>query len=193
MRCIVWQRSVPPFGSDTLAKTLHSENSIREEWRFIPGECWFTGKKEVSYYQVAPACVTRGLPLPEVKGRDGEVPFVIGSRHPCGALSFAALPLLDPTRMSYTPKADVHFDAALEIGSPVGVFGRFESLVLADQAGGRQIVAHDILGGEVVDITALCRRAAGRIALPGDELLRIGSSQNPPGDDSEPGVVVEVI
>jgi hypothetical protein len=95
--------------------------------------------------------------------------------------------------MSYTPKADVHFDAALEVGSSVGVFGHFASLVLTDRTCGRRIVAHDILGGEVVDITALCSRAAGRVALPGDELWRIGSSQNPLGDDSESGAVVEVV
>lgn len=193
MRCIAWQRSIPPFGSDAMAKTLHSEKSIREEWHFIPGECWFTGKREASYYQVAPACVTRGLALPDVKGMDGEIPFVVGSRHPCGALAFAALPLLHPMKMSYTPKAEVRFDAALEIGSPIGVFGRFGSLVLDDRTDGRRVLAHDILGGEVSDITALCRRDAGRIALPGDELLRIGSSRNPSGDDSEPGVIVEVV
>ena len=192
MRCIVWQRVAPPFGSDTAAKTLHSEASIREEWRFIPDECWFTGKREVSYYQVAPACVTRGLPLPEVKGANGEVPFVIGSRHPNGALAFAALPLLDPVKMSHTPKAEARFDAALEPGVSVAVFGRFGSLVLDDQTEGRRILAKDILGGGAVDITAKCVRMAGKIVLSGDELAKIGMSKNPSGDDSEPGVVVEV-
>ena len=192
MRCVVWQRLAPPFGSDTPAKTLHSEKSIRESWRFIPGECWFTGDRETSYYQVAPACVARGLALPEVIGSDGDIPFVIGSRHPGGALAFAALPLLDPVKMSYTPKAEVRFDAALEVGVPVGVFGRFGSLVLDDRTDGRRIFAHDVLCGERVDITALCVRTAGKVVLPGCELSRIGSSQNPQGDDSSPGAVVEV-
>ena len=192
MRCIVWQRDVPAFGSDTAAKTRHSEKSIREEWHFIPEECWFTGKKEISYYQVAPASVTRGLPLPEVKGANGEVPFVLGSRHPNGALMFAALPVLDPVKMSYTPKADVRFGAALEPGVPVGVFGEFGSLVLDDRTDGRRVLAHDILGGESVDITAQCHRAAGRIVLPGDVIAGIGSSQNGKGDDSQPGAVILV-
>ncbi|MBQ6329040.1 MAG: hypothetical protein IJI35_08515, partial [Kiritimatiellae bacterium] len=192
MRCIVWQRVAPPFGSDTAAKTLHSEASIREEWHFIPDECWFTGKKEISYYQVAPACVTRGLPLPEVKGTGGEVPFVVGSRHPNGSLAFAALPILDSVKMSYTPRAEVRFDAALEPGVPVAAFGRFGSLVLDDRTGGLRVFARDMLGGEPVDITAQCHRAADRIVLPGDVIARIGSSQNGTGDDSEPGAVVEV-
>ena len=192
MRCIVWQRVAPPFGSDTAAKTLHSEASIREEWHFIPDECWFTGKKEISYYQVAPACVTRGLPLPEVKGTGGEVPFVVGSRHPNSSLAFAALPLLDPVKMSYTPRAEARFDAALEPGVPVAAFGRFGSLVLDDRTGGRRVFVRDILGGEPVDIAAQCHRAADHIVLPGDVIARIGSSQNGAGDDSEPGAVVEV-
>ncbi len=192
MRCIVWQRGVPAFGSDTASTTRHSEKSIREEWHFIPGECWFTGKKDITYFQVAPASVTRGLDLPEVKGTNGEIPFVLGSRHPNGSLAFAALPLLDPVKMSYTPKADVRFNAALEPGVPVGVFGEFGSLVLDDRTEGRRVSARDILGGDPVDIAARCRRAAGRIFLLGGLMSRIDSSQNELGDDSQPGTVILV-
>ena len=120
------------------------------------------------------------------------MPFVIGSRHPNGSLAFAALPLLDPVKMSYTPRAEARFDAALEPGVPVAVFGRFGSLVLDDRTGDRRVFARDMLGGEPVDITSQCHRAADRIVLPGDEIARIGSSQNGTGDDSEPGVVVGV-
>lgn len=191
-RCLVWQRIAEPFGSDTPARTLHSEASIRESWRFIPDECWFTGAREASYYQVAPACVTRGLALPSVKGEGGEVPYVLGSRHPNGALAFAALPLLDPVRMSYTPKAEVRFDAALEPGVPVAAFGRFGTIVMNDLTGGGRVLARDLLGGETVDLTPKCVREAGRIVLPGDELAEIGAAMNPEGDDSAPGAIVEV-
>jgi len=192
MRCLVWQRRVEPFGSDTAARTLHSEASIRESWHFIPDECWFTGEKEASYYQVASACVTRGLPLPEVKGENGEVPYVLGSRHPNGALAFSAVPLLDPVKLSYTPRVEVRFDAALEPGVPVAVFGRFGSLVLNDRTENGRVLARDLLGGETVDLTAKCVRAAGKIVLPGKDLAAVGASQNPTGDDSEPGTIVEV-
>ena len=193
MRCIVWQRDVPAFGSDTSAKARHSEKSIREEWHFIPGECWFTGKQEVTYFQVAPASVTRGLDLPEVKGANGEIPFVVGSRHPNGALAFAALPLLNPVKMSYTPRAEVRFNAALEPGVPVGVFGEFGLLVLNDRTEGHRVLARDVLGGVPIDITARCRREAGRIILPGEVLAKIGASRNPADDDSQPGVVIIVM
>ena len=86
----------------------------------------------------------------------------------------------------------MRFDAALEPGAPVGVFGRFGTLVLDDRTGGRRIFARDILGGKSVDITAKCVRAAGRVVLPGDVLAEIGASKNPSGDDSEPGALVKV-
>ena len=136
--------------------------------------------------------MTRGLALPEVEGANGEVPYVVGSRNPNGALTFAAMPLLDPVKMSYTPKAEVRFDAALEPGVPVGVFGRFSKLMLDDMTGGCRIFARDILGGKSVDITTQCVHEAGRVALPGDVLAEIGASKNPSGDDSEPGAVIEV-
>ena len=192
MRCVAWQQVAPPFGSDTAIKTLHSDESIREEWHFARG-AWFTGYKEVTCFQVAPARIARGLPLPEVEGTDGEAPYVVGSRHPNGALAFAALPLLDPVKLSWTPKATVRFNAALEAGVPVCVFGRFGSLVLNDRTEGGRIVARDILGGDAVDLTAQCRRENGKVVLPGDALAKIGASQNPPGDDSEPGALVEVL
>ena len=125
--------------------------------------------------------------------RDGEVPFVVASRHPEGALSLAALPLLDPAKGSWTPAAEARFDAALEPGVPVGVFGRFGSVVLDDRTEGRRVAARDLLGGEPVDLTARCVREAGRIVLPGDALAAVGASRNPPGDDSEPGALVEVV
>ncbi|MBO7166917.1 MAG: hypothetical protein J6V88_05255 [Kiritimatiellae bacterium] len=192
-RCITWQRIATPFGSDTSAKTLHSDNSIREEWHFIPDECWFTGKKDVTYFQVAPASVTRGIALPEVKGENGEIPYVVASRNPNGALTFSALPLIDSVKKCYTPKAEARFDAALEKGTPVAVFGKFGSLVLDDCTDGRRIVARDIIGGDAVDITDKCVKSAGKIALPGEEIAKIGASMNPNGDDSNPGAIVEVM
>ena len=103
------------------------------------------------------------------------------------------LPLLDPAKGSWTPAAEARFDAALEPGVPVGVFGRFGSVVLDDRTAGRRVAARDILGGEPVDLTARCVREAGRIVLPGDALAAVGASRNPPGDDSEPGALVEVV
>jgi len=191
-RCVYWQRIAPAFGSDTAAKIRYSEKTIREDWRFKPNECWFTGPNEKYYHQSAPAVVTRGLPLPEVKGTDGEVPYVLASRHPNGALAVSVMPVLDQHKGSYTPLADIRLDAVLEPGVPLAVFGVMRSLSLADGTGGASVFARDLCHGKWIDVTLLCRRTEGRIVLPGEELAKIGASQNPSGDDSEPGALVEV-
>jgi len=193
MRALVWARQAPPFGSDTDAKVRHSAKSIREDWHFLPDQCWFTGPNERYYHQTAPAVVSRGLPLPQVRGVTGEVPYVLASRHPNGSLAVAAMPVLDQHKGSYTPQAEVTVEAALEFGVPLAVFGHVKDLSLADGTDGGNVVVRDLLGGAAVDVTSRCRREAGRITLPGDELSRIGTSCNPDGDDSQPGVIVEVV
>ena len=192
MRALVWTRIAPPFGSDTSAKTKYSEKSIREDWRFLPGQCWFTGQNERYYHQTAPAVVTRGLDLPDVRGENGEVPFVLASRYPGGALAVSAMPVLDQHKGSYTPKAAITLASALEPDVPLAVFGMPGSLTFDDGTRGGRVLVRDLLGGRPVDITALCRRESGRITLPGAELAKIGTSMNPAGDDSQPGVLVEI-
>jgi hypothetical protein len=66
------------------------------------------------------------------------------------------------------------------------------SLTFDDGTRGGRVLVRDLLGGRPVDITALCRREGGRITLPGAELAKIGTSMNPAGDDSQPGVLVEI-
>jgi len=192
MRCLLWNRLAPPFGSDTAARVRYSEKSIREDWLFKPGQCWFTGQKTVYYHQTAPAVVTRGLPLPEVRGTSAEVPYVVASRHPNGALALSVMPVIDQNKGSYTPKASVTLDAALEVGVPLAVFGHAESVILRDATDGEPIFARDLLGGKTQDISAACRRADGRIVLPGALLAKIGSACNTGADDSQPGVLVTV-
>ena len=193
MRCIVWQRLAPPFGSDTSAKVRCSGKTIREDWLFQPDQCWFTGPNRRYYYQVAPAVVTRGLPLPEVTGETGEVPYVLASRHPNGALAVSALPVLDQRRGSYTPRASISLEATLEPGVPLAVFGEVGSLTLRDGTDAGRVLVQDLLGGKATDVTAWCRRTSGRLTLPGPLLAKIGRAGNPDGDDSQPGVRIDIV
>lgn len=191
-RCLAWQRIAPPFGSDTDAKVKYSETSIRENWHFIPNQCWFTGPKDIFYHQTAPAKVTRGLSLPEVIGTNGEVPFVIANRNPNGALAVAALPLIDQHKGSYTPSASIKLDAELTPETKLGVFGHVGSLTLADNTNGMHIFARDMIGGAPTDITDKCVRSASKITLPGNLLAKLGSAFNTQTDDSEPATLVTI-
>lgn len=189
-RCIAWQRLAPAFGSDTMARTKYSQESISENWHFIPNQCWFTGPRDVWYQQTAPAVVARGIELPKVHSANGEAPYVVASRNPNGIVTVAALPVIDQTKGSRTPKVDVTLAAELSDEAPLGVFGHLGSLTLHDATAGERIFARDILGGPAIDITAQCARHEGMITLPGDLLTRLGSAFNAPSDDSEPGTCV---
>lgn len=192
LRALAWARIAPPFGSDTTAKVRYSEKSIREDWNFLPGQCWFTGPNERYYHQTAPAVVARGLPLPEVRGENTEIPYVLASRHPNGSLAVSVMPVLDRHRGSFTPTASISLEAALEPCVSLAVFGVAGSVSLRDGTCGARVFARDILGGDKVELTPLCRHKEGRIVLPGDLLARIGAALNPSDDDSQPGVVVEI-
>ena len=91
-----------------------------------------------------------------------------------------------------TPATEITLDAALSPDAPLGVFGDCGAVVLRDGAAGRRIRARDLAGEAAHDITSLCRREGGKVALPGDVLARIGRERNPSGDCSSPGVVVSV-
>ena len=144
--------------------------------------------------QTAPAVVARGLPLPEVKSMEpgGDVPFVVAGGNPSGAKSVAAIPFVTRDRGFHTPRASITLDARLAPGEPLGIFGEMGELVvtIAGQSPSR-VLACDLAGGFAEDITAHAVCDGGRIALPGDTLRRIGTRQNPTGDDSSPGLVLE--
>ena len=90
VRAVRWHRIAPAFavGSNPV---LTSPDSLTDKWLFLKDESWDVhegGELTMS----APACVTRGLPLPTVSLATGTVkPYVVASRNPNGAVSIATL------------------------------------------------------------------------------------------------------
>lgn len=74
--------------------------------------------------QSAPARVTRGLPLPDVKCNE-EPPYVVASRNPNGAITIGTLGRISNEKGYYFPKADV----TLKIGKITGKIGIFGYLI----------------------------------------------------------------
>ena len=194
-RCVNWHRISPPFGSDCGIRLARSADRIEENWRYEPGSTWWKAVFRREIRQTAPAVVSRGLPLPEVRSMDpgGEVPFVAAGRNPNGAKSVAAIPIVTQDRGFHTPLASVALDARLERGEPLGVLGEFGELSVT-VAGGRpsRVLACDLAGGGAEDITAQVDCGDGRIVLSGEVIGRIGTRQNPTGDESSPGLVLEL-
>ena len=194
-RCVNWHRISPPFGSDCGIRLSRSADRVEESWRFAPGSTWWKAVFRREIRQTAPAVVSRGFPLPEVRGMDpgGDVPFVAAGRNPNGAKSVAAIPIVTQDGGFHAPLASVALDARLERGEPLGVFGEFGELSVT-VAGGRpsRVLACDLAGGGAEDITAQVDCGGGRIVLPGKVIDRIGTRQNPTGDESSPGLVLEL-
>lgn len=184
-RAVRWQRLAPAFRATKGFETRHSSESITEHWYFKKGEFWCKEMCEKNIAQIAPARVARGLPLPEVTAAD-ERPYVACSRHPNGALSVGAFPIVRNKRL-YTPLAQVRIDADWPFGVPLGVFGRLESLSVRAAGGGR-VFAADLAGGVARDITEACAFRDGEIVLPGAELAEIGKDCD--SDLSLPGTLV---
>lgn len=187
-RAVLWQRLAPAFGSDRGVRIRASAETVSETMRFEKDTTWWEAVFGRTVTQTSSARVTRGLPLPEVKPRGAERPFVLASRNPNGTVTVGVLPHITPGRGYHTPEADVALDADLT-GAPLGVFGSPASLTLRCAKRGR-VRAGDMLGGEAEDVTSACVFAEGGVTVPGAVFARIGRRMNPAGDVSEPGTVL---
>ena len=135
------------------------------------------------------------MPLPEVSVEGGEMPYVLASRYPNGAVCVATVErLLLEEHTWTTPRAEI----TLQIGNargPVGVFGYYHSLKLCYDKPlpeDARIWAQDLIGKQPVDITSEVEISGTTLTLSGSLLERIGTQASTPGDESAPGLVLVV-
>ena len=189
-RAIAWQREAPAFTAASGLKTLTSEAVLTDCWKFAPGCTWWTPVFGRTVEQKAPAVVARGLPLPKVTPLTVDVPFVLASRHPNGALTVGALPRLTVEKSFHTPPAAVALDADWTPGVPLAVFGTFASVSVRAQATGRRVHVRDLAGGKTRDVTDSCRFDGTRLTIDGKAIRCWALAK---GDRSIPGVRLELV
>jgi len=132
-----------------------------------------------------------------VKVEAGELPFVVASRNPNGALTIATLGrtiCTDPTDRKYwTPLADITLVAG-KLAGPIGIFGHYKTLSLTFDVPliGHTILAQDILDNQAKDITVQVRIDGNTLTLPGKLIDQIGLEKATPGDKSDPGLVISI-
>jgi hypothetical protein len=199
VRAVRWHRIAPAFPANAVPVEV-DDNYLTDTWTFAPGEFWtaaldWTHNRNTAgetMAESAPARVTRGLPLPEVKC-DGELPFVLASRNPNGAVSVASIGRVFHDQGYVTPKADVTLNTG-PLDAPVGIFGYFDSLTLVTDAplGDVTIMAQDLAGDVATDITERVTLDGNRLIIPGAVIEEIGLSAAAPGDLSDPGLVLVV-
>ena len=72
-RMVRWQEFMPPFGAMDEPGEIDA-HLLEDEHVFLPGETWLAAQIGKSLVQRAPARISRGMALPEVRC-DGEPPF----------------------------------------------------------------------------------------------------------------------
>ena len=191
VRAARWQRISPPFGIGK-SKAYIDTKILSDKWFFEKGETWCDAVLNKEIIQSAPAIISRGMPLPEVK-TDGIPPFVVSSQNPNGTVAIATLPRAIEGKRISVPLADICLDIN-DSTSPIGVFGYYRSLTLKlpVRPDNNRIYAQDLAGDEAVDITEKVRYDSNKIIIPGDLIKEIGTSSAEKGDISDPGLVLNI-
>jgi hypothetical protein len=191
VRAVRWQRTAPAVKAGRTKVALGAER-LGDTWPFREGDSWAPDSIGRSITQTAPAVVARGLPLPEVEAA-GEVPYVAAARHPGGATAVGTFPRVLGERRLTLPLASVTLELAPET-DVVGVFGRYERLVLRLGEGRRvaRVRAQDLAGDEAVDVTDRVEVKEGTVVVPGTLIDEVGLSAATAGDLSEPGLVLKL-
>lgn len=184
-RTVAWQQFLPPFG--ITEEEIHvSDQWLKDRWRFSKGETWMNAALGQTVEQKAPAVLSRGIALPRV-ACEGEPPFVTASAHDrCAAI--ATHGRTDVGRSWYEALANVQMTVR-KTTDRIGVFGNYRSLAIEGMnADGKRILAQDLLGGKVFDLTNAYK--ADKLVLSGDAIRKIGCGCASDGDQSCPGLVI---
>ena len=190
-RMLRWQRIAPAFRADACPVLVSDE--ILEDAHYI-APMWYAPASDKVVTQRAPAALARGIALPAVNVETGDKPFAVASRNPNGAIGVAALGRTsDEAHYHTNPTAQVTLDAG-DLTGKIGVFGVYGSLTLTfhQSLEGKAILAQDLLADEALDITNRVTIHENSITIPGELIREIGTSQNPAGDPSEPGLVLQI-
>ena len=196
IRAAHWHRIAPAFcGSMTV-----SSSALHDTWRFLnPNEemeaWWFDMPMAQScirdsiFAQTAPSAIARNCDLPEIlPDSNGMIPYVVVSENPCGAFSVATLGRTMEREYVF-PRCDV--SVRVGMAATVGVFGEYRNLILKTERKEKPTVfMQDLAADFAYDITGRIHFSNGIITIPGDLISKIGTSEQPMDDTSEPGVLI---
>lgn len=190
-RAVNWYRFAPPATMSDLKINI-GEKLLTDLWNFGPRPDQFNNVLAV---QSAPAVVSINMALPTVSPVGNEAPYVISSVHKNGAVAVAVLPRTSVEKGIYTPLAKVSLPVDKKT-TTVGIFGQYEQLTLTGlsaSSGKIKVMAQDLAGGEVVDITKEINVSGNNVVIPGATIQRVGTMKNTEKDLSESGLVLKIV
>ncbi len=195
IRTVRWHRIAPAFAVSA-KNTRVDENRLCETWNVVSQkdeiEAWWKYVDGDTIERDAPARISRGLELAEVEpDKNGNVPFVISSKNPNGAVSVATLGRTAGHEY-FIPRCAVAVDAGR--ADTFGVFGFYSCLTLKAEniSDNTKVFIQDLAGDTACDITEDCKIKEGELTISGELIEKIGQSCNAEGDTSEPGVVIKL-
>lgn len=201
LRAVRWHRIAPAFGVDA-DETYISNELLSDSWRLenVKAEIeeWWLHNPLIEGFlndniitKTGCAAISRRMKLPKVvPDENGDIPYIVASKNPNGAVSVATLGRTRG-RNYWIPECEVEIDA--EGAEIIGVFGEYEKLIIKNcrkKIG--KVLMQDLADENAYDITELVEMSENRIIIPGDLIKRIGRISQPDNDSSEPGVVVKI-
>lgn len=194
-----WHRIAPAFAADKNNVCI-SEKMLIDTWNLQNSEAeieswWFkmgpikNHIKSDTITKTACAAISRNMPLPVITpDENGEIPYVIASRNPNGAVSVAFLARTNK-RKYYTPLCDVSLDAA--DSDTFGLFGYFKSVTLnfSSEKTNVKVYAQNLSDDFSYDITDQVHTDGKNITIPFSAVDKLCISE----DKSEPGLLVKII
>ena len=171
---------------------INKEEEIETWWLVHMGSIFRHISEDGLLTKTAPAAISRGCPLPCVLPDErGNIPYVVASKNPCGAFAIATLGRT-AERDYFIPKCDIV--ANIGDADTVGVFGEYASLTLETE---HQVISavliQDLAGEKAFDVTDEVKISGNKITVSGEIISKIGRSEQPTCDTSEPGVLIKIV
>ena len=193
-RAVRWQLEAPAF-SVALGNSTASKAENCDRWRFTEDQSWKNYYEQPFLEQSAPRIVARNVNAPELVSEEysENMPYLIASRNPNGALAIATLGRVAQETGYYAPRADVRWSPGA-LSGVIGIFGEYRSLTLTFDAplDGKRIYAKDLAEQDLQDITEKVETSGNTLRLSGELIRECGLSAGTDGDFSEPGMLLQI-
>ncbi len=193
VRGVRWHRIAMPFGvaDDACIDTI----KLYDHWIVQADETWVNRRVGDIVRDMAPARISRNMPLPDVSGVSVDsVPYVMSSRYPNGATAVVTTERTLGRECVLCP-VDVTIQMS-DLYKPIGIFGRYRQLTLSfpeeicpDLI---KVYAQDLASDRATEITDKLVIEGNTIILSGELIDAIGLSDATSGDESLPGMVMQM-
>jgi hypothetical protein len=194
VRTLRWHRIAPPFPVGGHA-TYTSSEILSDSWDLRSPPTWYSGGLKDVMTQRAPAVICRNIEPVTVEVSPTNhaapnLPYVVASRHPNGAIAIATLGRVSPNWGYVNPGAVIRARVGT-LTAPLGLFGLFHSVTLEAEniTTNMTVWAQDLAGNKSVDITSKVRLQPGSLTVPGSVARELCPRFND-FDLSEPGIVL---